>query len=828
MNHHENPLDEREGGNQNGVEEMPKGIEPDEYVGEYQQAPRDEDGEQVYYDPDGQHEYYYDPVDGNYYYYAAPLEGGANSLENLDELAAVPDGAAKVENFDDWEPEHYNCFSDTILSLFASSGYKLYLCLLLYCAIVLQFMLSLNWTMQILYRFYAPQSELEHNGWSPVCFFVIFILFTFTVVTALCTSLDMLHGVWHAKRDDTHFWGVMAFSGKTPPVLLYVFIIALTTILPFLWGVIEASAQRGSFVYFLRIYAFAAIVTMECMIVACYLWFYILGIRQKVVAARTYEDRDDFQSWVRASKYAKDSELKKRWYHASTLLEEYGLDHSTLRWNSLVFTIGFVPLFSVYTAHVFSANVDYPDMTWGVICSVALCCIYFLSWTTLFRIRSHWSIYLSVFLIAMLLLFGIIGAAASHLPAALGFIVVLFLLTQCMLTRKRLHSLTQIEQCVVFRVRADTHPQGGPRRRRWDMYLCCCRELIVSCFRCLGAREAIGYRHPDIVRAEEQYNRESVCLRTDQKVLLYWWLFVMVAVATLIGMGNSMTNDYKKEIATASGVPIDGSNPGLAFCGVRYNTNGSTPLGLFELSLLSALSYTVGTTGEADFATWFSFFPNFVRKHPMRLPPSLNYVTGRVVVPFSHYVDLTSDYHFVTLNTNYRGLSLMGSLDEWGASVTLQLAKVFSPIVSMWPSTYQRSFVQKASFIRQWFPGIDVLHNVSVLVEGLIDDGKKERVVLVGDGFNGGYAKLLSSKFGVQFVAFNAPGGGNRLLPGVEGTQIVSARALVPLVDTMGDTTHTVFLPCDESYSSVRCGKIETTITTLGSICGDQYGRSVK
>ncbi|CBH12011.1 hypothetical protein, conserved [Trypanosoma brucei gambiense DAL972] len=816
MDHEEVHAGARTGAGGGEEDEITENMESGTYDGTQQQAN---------YDPNEQLQYYYDPVDGNYYYYAPQYANEADPTGDVNENVGRSDKRVTAQELENWEPVRYNWFSDTVLSIFMSLGYKLYLCMLLYCAIILQLMLSLNWTLQVLYRFYAPQSEGDPSTWSPVCFFTVFILLSFFVVTALCTSCDMLHGAWRAKREDIYFWGATTWAGKSPPVWLHFFVILLTTGFPFLWATVEAAVAKGSFTYFLCIYAFIAVVTVEFMIVGCYVWFYFLGIRGKITAMRLYRGRDDFETWERASKYSYNKQLKKRWYHASTLLEEYGLDEKTLRSNALSFTIGYVPLFAVYTAQAFSTNVDYPEMTWAAICTVALCCVYFLAWFTVFRKRSHWSVYFAIFLIVTLVLTGIIAAITCNLPGALGLIIVLFVLSQCMLARKREHTLTRVEQRTLFGMTDTTEQEDPIPNRRVDMHLCCCGDVLANCFRCLGAREAIGYRHPDVVRVEEQYNRENVSLRTDQRLLMWWWIFVMAVVASIIGIGNHMAYDYRTEIAVANGVPIEGNNTGLFLCQIRYNKNGSAPLGLYDLSLLSALAYTVGEPGERDFATWFSFFPNFVRMYPRQLPPNSTYATDGIEIPFSHYVDMTSDYHVFTLNSNSRGLSFMRDVDEWGISITLQLAKVFSPFVGMWPEGFQRSFVQRAAFLQSWFPGVDVLGSISKSISQLIDDGKKERILLVGDGFNGGYVKLLSTIHGVPFVALNAPGIGQKAALGTEGTQVLSPRSLLSYVDSIEDTTHTIYIPCDSRLSLVRCSKIEATVNTLRGLCGDVHGR---
>ncbi|KEG14385.1 hypothetical protein DQ04_00491050 [Trypanosoma grayi] len=776
------------------------------------------------YDPNQYQNYYYEPADGNYYYYPANEATTNEELQDAAEVPLTPENLIRSYEFEDWEPQSYNWLADIVLEVFFSLGFRLYFTFMLYCTAAMLFALSLNWTFQVLFRMYVPPSIDEYKHLMTLSFLVTFFLLSFTLVTVFCTLGDMLKGLWNAKREDTVFWGMSHSSRKKPPYMIYFVIITATTIFPFLWGIIDASVNKQSLVFFAQTYAFIVIIVTAFMVAICYVWFYWLALRQKRIAFKHRMKRDEFILWEKALSYRSSRSTKKHWYHASTVLEEYGLDGKTLRWNAVVFTVGCVPLFGLYSAQTLTTYIGDPPVTWGAISSIALTSVFVVSWTAQFRTKAHWSVYVSMFFIALFLLLGMIGGAVSASKEAVIMNIALFIISHGMLTRKRRHALTRREQCALFQIALDPEIQHDLQRRKVDTYLLCCRNAILSGLKCFDVKTFFGYRHPEIVRAERKYAIDNVTIMTDQASLMYWWLIVMFAVAFVIALGNAMVYNFTGGIASRC-APMAPQNSMLPICEVRYNTNGSAPLKMYDLALLSALSYTVAEEGDKDFVTWFSHLPSFFRRYPIHLPPSLNYATDGVAISFSDYVDSVSDYHFVTLNTNNRGLSLMRNMDEWGTSIAVQLAGAISPLINVWPERYRESFIYGADFLRRWFPHPNVLKDVSVYIDGLITAGKKDRILLIGDGFNGGYVKILSSTYGLPFVAFNPPGTKYKIPFQLKGVQVSFARGLLSYIDSLEDTLETLYLQCDARYSSNRCSRIETTIETINASCGDPYGR---
>ncbi|EKF37689.1 hypothetical protein MOQ_002113 [Trypanosoma cruzi marinkellei] len=780
------------------------------------------------YDPNHhQSYYYYEPSDGNYYYYT-PQEGITNEeVQDSGEIPVTAENLIRSYEFEDWEPQSYNWFADIVLGFFMSLEFRLYIFFLLYCAGSLLFVLSLNWTFEVLFRMHVSSSGTQFDPLFLLGFFIMFLLLSFTLVTFFCTWMDMLWGLKQVRREDILFWGMSHYSGKRPPYLIYFGIVIATTLLPFLWGVIESASAGKSILFFAQLYAFISIIVSMFLILLCYVWFYWCALKCKRMAFKRRMERDEFILWEKASKHNGLRTVTKRWYHASTVLEEYGLDGESLRWNAVVFTFGYVPLLSLYMAQALRSYIGNPQVTWGAIFSITLTCVYVVSWMTLLRRKAQWYVYVSLFLVSSLLLVGVVCGGLLASKEFVLVIIVLFITSHGMLARKRPHKLTRKEQCALFQLPLDPEIQHDVQRRSFDTHLLCCRDAILSCLKCFDVKTFFGYRHPDLVRAERQYASYNVSILTDQKVLLYWWLIVMFALAFVIALGNAMVYRFIGNIAMKSN-PIVGENSTLLLCNIRYNENGSAPLGIYDLSLLAALSYTVAGYGDADFVSWFSQYPELIRRYPVRLQPNWDYATSGVAIPFSDYTDLQSDYHFVTLNSNNRGLSLMRNVDEWGTSMAVQLAGVISPLISIWPEAYRAKFVYGAAFLSRWFPSIDALKDVSEYIDGLIADGKKDRILLIGDQFNGGYVKILSSRLGLPFVAFNPPGVKYKLPSVVEGVQIFFTHGILSYVDSLEDTLTTLYLECDADYSSIRCSRIETTIEVVSKLCGDPYGRRMK
>lgn len=302
-----------------------------------------------------------------------------------------------------------------------------------------------------------------------------------------------------------------------------------------------------------------------------------------------------------------------------------------------------------------------------------------------------------------------------------------------------------------------------------DTYLCCCHEVLLNYLRCFNVKRIFGYTHPEVKRASRLYTQMHIALRTDQKVLFVWWIVVMFAVAFTIALGNGVMYSFSQPIATVGTntttmVTVDTTNSPVvnnidtitvngssdvsisSICKLHFNSDGATPLSIYDLALLSALSYTYGYNGNVDFATWFGHSPTFVRRYPIRLPTSFNNATNNITVPFSDYVDASSGFHVITLNSNTRGMALFRDVDEWSESMAIQAAAAISPLIMIWPERYRLTFVQSAALFKRWFRASYALDEVRNYTRNLLQHGiSAGRILLVGDHFNGGYAKRLAS-----------------------------------------------------------------------------------
>lgn len=787
-----------------------------------------EAGNADYYDPAQYQSYYYQDDDGNYYYYADPqAEAMAETQDNAG-VAPTPENLVRSYEYEDWEPQNYNWFVNIVVDTFFSKPYRVYLTVVLCCGGVLLSVMGLNYSFAMLFRLYYPPVREKNMDIQAFSYLTMFLYLSFVMVSVICALMDMLRNLWWQEREDVVFWGFSHryFSKQKPPYCVYLIIILVTVPLPLFWGVAEAATSGQSLLFFAQRYANVVVIVGAFLVLTCFVWFYWRALVYKSSAISKAKERDDYRQRDKAFKNRPEKMHKTHWYHAQTVLEEFGMDLKTLRYNSVVFTVGLVPLFALYAAQALSTYTGDPSVVWGAISSLAIMCIYVIAWLSLLRRKAQWAVYCSFALDALFAVIGVVGAGMGGEPRTVAVVLVLFLACQGMVTRKRKHSLTRKELCVTLEIPLNREMEATREKRRFDSYLFCCRDLVLDYLRCFDVKTYFGYRHPDVVEAERRYAIDKIALRTDQKVLLVWWLVVMFAVAFVIALGNAVQYKYTSTIAVTGVSSPTGDNPASWLCEATFNRDGSAPLKIFDLALLSALSYSFGASGNTDFATWFSKSPTIQRRHPSHLPPTLNYATNGIDVRFSDYVDTSSDFHFITLNSNSRGLSLFRNIDEWGESIALQVAGAIAPLISIWPERYRQAFVQEAGFLKRWFPASSALNNVQAYLDNLIASGLQDSILLIGDQFNGGYAKLLSAQYGLPFVAFNPPGAKNMVPFLANGTQLSSVRGLWSYIDSLEDTAETLYMPCEQTLSANRCGRISTTIDYILSVCGDAQGRT--
>lgn len=785
-----------------------------------------------YYDPSLYQNYYYQDDDGNYYYYTDAQQSEANDIPQDIHVNVTPTPQNLVRSYEyaSYDPPTYNWFVDIVVDTFISAPFRVYLTILLYCAAALIGALGLNYTFALLYRLFSPPIPNTNKNLQSFAYFSLFFYVSFVIVAALCALMDMLRNLWTLKRDDVVFWGMSHryLSKRMPPYLVYLVIILVIVFLPLLWGVMEAGIRKQSLVYVAQRYANVAVLAATFLVAVCYVWFYGRALVYKWSAITKRAERDDFELRRRAYKSHPEKMNKVHWYHASTVLEEFGMDGDTLLYNSVVFTVGCVPLFSLYAAQTLSTYTGTPSVVWPAIASISIVCVYILSWITLMRRKNQWAIYASLALIVLLLVLGLTGGAVGGHPATAAIVLVLFIAAHGMVSRKRKHSLTKKELRAALKLPYTAQADDDKsQERRIDTYLFCCRNLILDYLKCCDVKKHFGYRHPDVVQAERRFMISRIALRTDQKALFIWWLIVMFAVAFVMALSNGIQYRFSTPIAVSGNTPVTGLTPSLPLCEQVFNEYGSAPLKMLDLAFLAALSYTYGTNGDADFATWFSSKPSLLRMHPVVLPYTLNFNTHGTNISFSHYVDVSSRYHVITLNSNNRGLSLLRDLDDWGESIALQAAGAISPLINIWDEQSRAAFVQRSRFFKNWLPPSTALDDVKTYIAALTSSGDSSGILIVGDQFNGGYAKRLSAELNLPFVAFNPPGTKYISVFLTNGTQLSGARSLWSYVDSLEDSVNTAYYPCKTNLSSNRCGRISTVVEFLLETCGDPAGRTM-
>ncbi|GET90984.1 hypothetical protein, conserved [Leishmania tarentolae] len=785
-----------------------------------------------YYDPSLYQSYYYQDDEGNYYYYADPHEAlSTEAPQGLhSSVTPTPQNLIRSYEYASYDPPTYNWFADIVVDTFLSAPFRVYLTILLYCAATLIAALGLNYTFALLYRLFAPPIPNTNKNMQSFAYFSTFFYLSFVIVALLCALMDMVRNLWTLNRSDVLFWGISHryISKRTPPYLVYLAIVLVTVFLPLLWGIMEAAVQKQSLVYVAQRYATVAVLAALFLVIVCCAWLYWRALAYKWLAIQNRSKQDDFELRRRAYKAHPEKMNKVHWYHASTVLEEFGMDGNTLLYNSIVFTVGCVPLFSLYAAQTLSTYSGTPSLAWPAVASVSIACVYIVSWMTFLRRKSKWATYTSCALIVLLLVLGIVGGAVGGQPSTTGVVVLLFFASQGMVLRKRKHSLTKKELRATLKLpNTEQTEDDAPHERRIDTYLFCCRSVILDYLKCCDVKKYFGYRHPDVVEAERRFMINRMALRTDQKALLIWWVIVMFAVAFVMALSKSTQYRFTTPIAVSTGTPETGLTPSTPVCETVFNVNGSAPLKMLDLALLAALSYTYGANGDTDFATWFSSKPSLLRIHPVALPYTLNFNTDGTNISFSHYVDVSSKYHVITLNSNNRGLSLFRDLDDWGESIALQAAGSISPLINIWDEHNRAAFVQKARFLKNWLPKSTALDDVKKYIAALKKTGDSIDILIVGDQFNGGYAKRLSAELHLPFVAFNPPGTKYIDVFLTNGTQLSGVRSLWSYVDSLEDTVNTVYYPCKANLSSNTCGRISSVIEYLLTTCGDPTGRSM-
>ncbi|CCW68211.1 unnamed protein product [Phytomonas sp. Hart1] len=781
-----------------------------------------------HFDPTTEQVYYYQDEDGNYYCYTSPPVEPGNEICDSAPAYVAPENLSKYQEYINWKPRKYGLFIDLIVYTFTSILFKLYLTILLYSAGVLITLIGWNYTFSVLYHIYNPPFK-DNETMQVICYLSIFFYLTFAIVNIICVLLDMFKNIWVLNFEDIQFWGMShkSISKQGPPYLVYLTIFTATVIVPLIWSMIDAARNNNTVLYWLQCYAAVAVIVTIFVVLMCYAWFYWRSIVYKGSALQNYTNWDEFPHHKETYGYHPEKKRKAHWYNARTVLEEFGLDKASVRCDSFVFTVGCIPFFTICAVQALSTYTGDPSVRWGMIGSLALVGIYTLTWLSLFRRKNYLYVYTSLSLNFCFLGLGIVGGLSTTNPFLGAIVCLLWFLSQYMLIRRRTYALSDKELRKMLEIPLDYQLDETKQEAKMKSYFFSCIDIILDYISCLSENINFQHKHPDVHAAEESISVARVALRSDQKVLLLWWFFVLFGVAFVIGIGNEVRYIPDGNIALLASTAQAGTNPNSAICQIVYNRNGAVPLKVYDLALLSALSFTYSTFSDQDFATWFSHQKDFTRIHPQKFPPTLNYETDGTAIRYSVYEDKSSGFYVITLNSNSRGLSIFRDINDWGESIILRVAGAVTPLISLWPDSYKKSFVQNTKLFKDWLSHSKDLDNVKKAIEIFIQKGLKNNVLLVGEQFNGGYVKLLSDEYGIPFFVFNPPGVGYKLSSILNGTQMSAVRGLWSYVDSIEDSDAVIHYSCDNSHSSNYCIRITAVIDYIYKLCGDPYKRII-
>ncbi|EPY18621.1 hypothetical protein STCU_09852 [Strigomonas culicis] len=472
-----------------------------------------------YYDPN-QYQGYYQDAEGNYYYYPVdPQQEMANETVENAGVAPTPSNLIRSYEYEDWEPKRFHWFVDIVVDTFFSKPFMVYLTILFYCAAVLIATVGLDYTFALTYRMFAPPDPKGNQDLQVFAYLTTFFYLSFILVSAFCALFDMLRNLWWQDREDTVFWGFshLFLVKRNPPFLIYLIIIVMTVPFPILWCLIETAIKRQSFVFFAQRFANISILVTTFLVVICYAWFFCLAFARKRQSVHYRTQWDDFYLRTRAYKHSPEKMVKTHWYHSSKVLEEFGMDRQTLRYNVIVFIVGCVPLFALYTGTTLSTSTGDPSVTWGAISSLAAIGLFFVAWLTLLHRKGQWSVYIAFVFIGIFLILGVVGGALGDHAQIIGVVIATFIASQGMMTRKRRHALSRKELCATLKVPLNKDIEQRKENKRVDTYLFCCRDLLLDYMKCCDVKTWFGYRHPDVVRAERRYATKKHCLANRSK-----------------------------------------------------------------------------------------------------------------------------------------------------------------------------------------------------------------------------------------------------------------------------------------------------------------------
>uniref|UniRef100_A0A7S1W5N7 Uncharacterized protein n=1 Tax=Neobodo designis TaxID=312471 RepID=A0A7S1W5N7_NEODS len=537
-------------------------------------------------------------------------------------------------------------------------------------------------------------------------------------------------------------------------------------------------------------------------------------------------------------------------------LEEFGLHPRTVRWMIPAFVVGLAP--AIVVAVTFAFDETSPDWTpwWFVIAVLALMGFILLAEASS-RLKVRNGTVVTIIFICLAVLVGILGTGLSGNPANIGIFLFLLLATHCLMLRKRPYELLPHEIEQRFGPAVDMRGDGDP----FDSYLCLCKNTLMACFRCADMCDIYGIfgkKAPEVRAFEKEYRHENLTLVSDQRLLLWKWVLLWILMAVGLGTGRDQSPFIGAGLA-AGGDPSPKVNQTVPwFCNLKWNTeytqeqldfittniSGSgrpATFGVRELSHLNLATYANGGSARSALETFLFYFPS-VQWDPNQVPGGDTDHVARHGLRWIHFHENITEYHFVAVTAQARGVGMMRAIDAYGEWLALNAAAALSPFIAAWPVTQKREWIEGAGFFKRWMGG-DIQSQMSDL-DNFIKNIKASQpapkgIVLIGGGYNGAFARAIAHRNNVQSVAFNSAGtsymhGAFGMSAG--GTIVDSVNHFAFNTDTdafnqvgghVGDANFVTF-PCSGSRTDrtyiPECSRPWIAPQYFLDQCGDDYG----
>lgn len=776
---------------------------------------------------------------------AAPLIGEAAngtgpSPQGMEEVAAT---LVRTYEYEDYAPPSNGWAVDVVVEMFFSLFNRLYLTLLMCCAAAVIVFLCISFSYACLYRLFDPPMGDGDTFWQSMAYLCIFITFSIVATAVFCAWMDMMHGLWGATRQSTSFWGFShpSFGKDKPPYMYYVVIMVVTLVLPGVWAGIEMLANGLSILRMASTFFYISTVVMMWLVAFCFVWFYWAAMVEKRRAyGRRFLSEDLREKRIVANGQA-IKKVKSNWYYSESSLEEYGLEKKSIEWSAPVFIVGLVPLFGILSGTARVTRTDTPSNAWVAIGIIFISVLLLLFQMTTSKNHAHRTVFISLALILLFMVLGLIGCGVTSSGPMFAMLFILCAASQGLLLRKRQHALTRKEVCALLKIAIEREDEEERKEVRWDTYMCCCRNTLLAVIQWLDIKTVFGYRHPKVREFEKRIVVENPTLRSDYKVLLVWWITLFACLCFVVGIHAKMDATYAHPIATVSSTASTTSLPSASrtLCTIQFDVNSSKPLRILDLAMLSATGRTYGDAHDLTFAQWFYQYGSFLREYPTKTLTTRDLLGSGNRIPFTVYRNIATDFRVVVLHQQVYGTQMLQAVDFWGEEIALQVAGVLSPWIASWSDRDKASFIKGAKFFKNALnQEFDPLSDAASFI--VASSGYRTRnIVVVGEGYNGGYAKILGKRLGVQSVSFNAPGVAVAFDEDAV-TPVSTLTAQSVAVDLQGNILGQVdiqpnevdarfSLPCGagDELSSIQCGSIFRMVNQLVATCGDTYGRGI-